>query len=161
MKRSPMPRRSAKPKKRKPHACAVRSNTHTGPARSLQGGPSYCAKHAEQRADRLFSLWVRDRDGRCTASPVFHTDCDGPLQAAHIVGRRNQRVRYSPANVHAVCRAHHIAIDQHGREGAKYDWAVFVLGETQFTDLRIKARQTANRLDAALSALAWLESEER
>jgi hypothetical protein len=159
VKRSPMPRRRTTKRKPRANACVVRSKTHTGPARNLQGGPFYCAKHAEQRADRLFSLWVRDRDRRCTAAPVFHSPCVGGLQAAHIVGRRNKRVRFNPANVHAVCAGHHRAIDQHGQEDIKYRWALHVLGELQWIELSVKARQTADRHAAALTALAWLEKE--
>ena len=162
IKRKPTKEREPKLNRLGNPVCSVnrkRSKHSNGPARSLQGGPYLCASHAEERADRLFSKWVRARDGRCTIAPVVHTPCDDfPLQACHIEGRRKQVLRYSPANVHAGCRTHHRLVDEH-EATIKVDWALHVLGDLQYRELRVRARQTANRLDAALSALAWLEGE--
>ena len=149
MKRSPLRRKSPTKRRTTSPRCTVQ--------RCSKPGDPLCVTHTEQRADRLFSLFIRNRDGRCTAN--FHHDCGQSLHAAHIIGRRNQSVRYSPANVHALCPAAHILVDQHGREGIKYQWALSRLGFDAFVDLTEESRAMTKRKDSAQTALAWLEAE--
>ena len=119
-----------------------------------------CISHAEQRADRLFSRWVRDRDGRCTAAGVLSGECKGILQAAHIVGRRNHAVRFFQANVHTLCAAHHYTVDQHGQEHAKYRWACAVLGgDDRYDALMSFAAGPMARRTAVDDALHWLSGD--
>jgi hypothetical protein len=121
-----------------------------------------CVTHADDEAWHLFSKYIRDRDARCTAAGVlesFMGGCEGGLQAAHIVGRTNQRVRYDPLNVHALCMAHHMTVDQSGREHAKYAWAVAVLGEDGYEDLMARARPRLDRREAIRAALEQLKPE--
>lgn len=124
MKRAPMPRKRAKPRRTTSPRCSSQRCKKRAEIRGL------CISHAENRADRLFSRWVRDRDGRCTAAGVLDGECKGILQAAHIVGRRNHAVRYDPHNCWTACAAHHYTIDQHGQEAAKHLWAKAVLEDT-------------------------------
>lgn len=115
-----------------------------------------CITHADDKAWTAFSLYVRERDGRCTAAGVidsFLGGCEGKLQAAHIVGRRNQAVRFDPENVHALCMAHHMTVDQAGREHGKYAWAVSVLGPEGYEALMERARPTVDRREAIRAAL--------
>lgn len=115
-----------------------------------------CLSHAEKQAWTEFSLFIRERDARCTAADVFDTDCEGlpMLQAAHIVGRRNQAVRYDPENVHAACPGHHMLIDQAGREHAKYRWATALLGEEHYAALMARANEMGDRREAIRRRLA-------
>ena len=161
MKRSaPLPRKRATARRKPAIVCgSARCKRRPSP------GSSLCVSHTEQRADRLFSVWVRKRDGGCTYVLEKHIDGrDGPcgvttaLQAAHVIGRRNKAVRFDPENVHALCSAHHVMVDQHGREGAKFDWAIAVLGPGRFGALRERARTPKDRATAALEALEWLEA---
>jgi hypothetical protein len=86
---------------------------------------------------------------------VLDTPCGGPLQAAHIIGRANHTTRFSPDNVHAACRDHHMMIDQYGSEAAKYLWALSVLGgERRYGALMIRGRAITKRADAVSAALA-------
>lgn len=119
-----------------------------------------CLRHAEAKADRLFSTFVRERDGRCTGATVFASDCSGPLQAAHIIGRRKQTTRYDQANVHALCRWHHGMVDQHTELGSKVRWAVSRLGEDGWSALIERSRITTPRLVAVTAALEWLGATE-
>ena len=113
-----------------------------------------CITHAERKADRKFSLWVRARDKKCTAEGLFDIECKGTLQAAHIIGRRRYAVRYDPLNVHALCAAHHYHIDQHGSEDAKYKWAVEVLGSVETWEvLLLNAEYPTTRRIAAEAGL--------
>jgi 5-methylcytosine-specific restriction endonuclease McrA len=50
------------------------------------------------KADKLFSLFVRDRDGKC----VF-CGTTVRLQCAHIFSRRNMRLRHDPQNAITLC----------------------------------------------------------
>ena len=122
-----------------------------------------CVRHAEIEADTRFSVYVRKRDGRCTAVGTLDgLLCSGPLQAAHIVGRRNQTMRYNRLNVWALCAAHHMHVDQYGSEAAKYLWAMYVLGSPdEYDDHMLWANTThTDRTDAIESALAWLAPSE-
>lgn len=116
-----------------------------------------CIGHAEAEADRLFSLWVRARDGRCTAKTLFESPCSGPLQCAHIIGRRNKAVRFDPDNAHALCAAHHAKVDQHESLGGKYEWIVAVLGEERWQALVERARIPAARFVVVEETLARSE----
>lgn len=56
-----------------------------------------------KKADILFSKYIRQRDGRC-----LKCGKTGNLQCAHIIGRRNYRLRYDPQNSISLCYACHI-----------------------------------------------------
>ena len=119
-----------------------------------------CIAHAERKADRAFSLYVRARDARCTAAGMFDIECRGNLQAAHVVGRRRYSVRFDPANVHALCQAHHYHVDRHGSENAKYRWAVTAIGGGYgFHRLMARADTHVTRRAATEAALAGLKEE--
>ena len=61
------------------------------------------------KADKAFSLWVRDRDGGCIPSSWFpDIACNGNLQCAHVISRRYHAVRWDGANAVAACAAHHL-----------------------------------------------------
>lgn len=166
MKRSPMPRKRTTKRRPPPVTCSVRSCKR----RPVKGSVRLmCVQHLEQRADRLFSLWVRARDGRCTypvgtGSSRFldHPRCEVTegLQAAHYIGRRNKRVRFDPWNVHALCPKHHVMVDQHGREGAKGVWIRSVISPGRTIELDRISLEPKDRITAALEALSWLEGDE-
>lgn len=116
----------------------------------------WCISHAENRADRLFSRWVRDRDGRCTAAGVLDGECRGILQAAHVNGRRKYSVRFDVRNVISLCAAHHYLVDQHGHEAEKRLWATSVLGQAEYDRLMLDALVHTKRRQAIEEALEWL-----
>lgn len=62
-----------------------------------------CATHAKHEADRLFSLAIRERDGRCVR-------CNGTfgLQCAHKISRRYLATRWKKANAVALCSKCHL-----------------------------------------------------
>lgn len=112
-----------------------------------------CSAHADDEAWSAFSLWVRERDGRCTAAEVLpDTPCSGRLQAAHGVGRRKQTTRFDPRNVHALCEAHHVLVDSQGQEGAKYVWLTSILGKDGYDQLMRDSRVPSKRLLVILEA---------
>ncbi len=64
------------------------------------------------RADKLFSLWVR-RDGKCSIVIHPYCKCGGVLQCAHIITRGTTALRYDPMNAIPLCAAHHRWFHQH------------------------------------------------
>jgi 5-methylcytosine-specific restriction endonuclease McrA len=62
-----------------------------------------CKTHAKIRADQLFSVYVRVRDGMCQAEGEHQ----GGLQCAHLIPRRYLAVRWDPKNAVALCAGHH------------------------------------------------------
>lgn len=153
MKRSgPIKRKRTTKRRTTSPRCTVRTcNTRA----EIRG---WCIKHAEAVADRLFSKWVRARDGRCTAAGVLGGECKGILQAAHVNGRGKKSVRFDPRNVHALCAAHHYTVDQHGREAEKRLWATGCLGASEYDTLMSDALVTMKRRQAVEEALEWLAS---
>lgn len=64
-----------------------------------------CKPHAKARADTLFSLFIRQRDGECrirTDSP-----CVGPLSCCHLLSRQFLATRWDERNAVAGCAGHH------------------------------------------------------
>lgn len=114
---------------------------------------TWCTKHAEKKADDAFSLWVRARDGMCTAVGVLDGPCNGNLQAAHGVGRGNHTTRFDPRNVHALCGHHHRIVDSFGKEGLKHAWLVARLGEEGYAQLMVDSRVITKRRLAVAAAV--------
>jgi hypothetical protein len=149
---APIKRRRTTKRRTTTPRCSVRScNTRA----EIRG---WCIKHAEAVADRLFSKWVRARDGGCTAAGVLEGECKGILQCAHVNGRGKKSVRFDPRNSHTLCAAHHYTVDQHGREAEKRLWASSVLGATSYDLLMDDALELGNRRQATEEALSWLAS---
>ena len=79
--------------------------------RARYDGAKLCAKH---EADRLFSLYIRDRDGECVGHTfVPEVACKGELQCMHLVSRGYLAVRWDPQNALAGCAAHHMFLTEH------------------------------------------------
>lgn len=155
MKRTPIERKT--PLRRK--SPTKRRRAAVCPMQRCSGRPAIngvCISHAERLADKLFSEWIRARDGTCTVAPLAQTPCGGPLQCAHVIGRGKHLHRYDPANSHAACRDHHARIDQHQELGLKVRWAVSRLGEEGWQRLIERSWVTTPRLVAVTAALEWL-----
>ena len=149
MKRTPLKRKSATKRRRVLPRC---SNRQCHAIARIQG---WCVRHAEMEADRLFSLWVRERDGRCMML-YLSLPCEGPLQAAHGEPRGNHATRYDPRNCHALCRAHHMLVDRGSKHALKAIWLGDVLGLAEYQDLLRAALMPVKRVSAIEDALAWL-----
>lgn len=60
-------------------------------------------KYLKNKADRLFSEYIRNRDRKCCKCGSSTKQ----LQCAHIIGRRNLRLRYDPQNALTLCAGCH------------------------------------------------------
>jgi hypothetical protein len=107
-----------------------------------------CRTHFARRADREFSLEIRERDGRCMAGRMGgrwpEMMCNGGLQAAHLISRRYQAPRHEPSNCVALCAAHHRWLDLHPEE--KTDICRAWLGVTEYEVLRQLALGNMRRI---------------
>jgi hypothetical protein len=65
------------------------------------------------KADTLFSLLVRSRDGwRCSVCTTQYSREDGAsLQCSHFIGRANKAVRFDPDNASAKCYRCHMQME--------------------------------------------------
>lgn len=59
--------------------------------------------YLKDKADELFSQYIRLRDGKC-----LYCSSTQNLQCAHIKGRRNERLRFDPNNAITLCIRHHL-----------------------------------------------------
>lgn len=105
------------------------------------------AKPRLRDVDALFSKFIRLRDGECQATGWREIECNGSLQAAHVISRRYHGVRYAPLNCWALCQAHHLYETNHPLEG--HDFWNGLLGEAVFDALRDKAIHHRGVLDLA------------
>lgn len=70
----------------------------------------WCHVHAAAEADRLFSLYIRARDGGCQVCGMSVAALRGDLQCMHGVSRRKFATRWDPANAWAGCSRCHYAM---------------------------------------------------
>ena len=83
----------------------------------------------ERELWRIFSLYIRKRDGRCMMGDMFG-GCSGPLQAGHIISRRKLPTKYDELNVHGQCASHNW---QHNRNPERYTvWFIRNHGESVY-----------------------------
>jgi len=75
----------------------------SAPAKKRKKKPAYM-----KQADKLFSVFIRARDGRCRAAGAYDVTCSGNLQCCHIIGRGEIAIRVNPDNALAMCQAHHM-----------------------------------------------------
>lgn len=90
-----------------------------------------CRPHAEREADHLFSLFIRNRDKRCTACgrrlPIAE------LQCSHHLRRGLHWVRYDPDNAVAHCAPCHVRFT-HAPE-LHHEWIVAHVGKKTYARL--------------------------
>ena len=119
----------AQPRRVPELTCAIRTCNH--PPRVF----GWCAKHARKEADRLFSLYIRKRDGKCQALCQLPYD----LQCAHLISRRYMAVRWMPENAVALCTFHH---KKWTEDPLGWDvWCLERLGGAAWDGLKLKARR--------------------
>lgn len=106
-------------------------------------------------ADRLFSEYIRRRDGKCvrcgrTGRPNANGHPILGLQASHYHGRRKEATRFDPENVDAVCSGCH---QYWGENREKYTaWKREQLGENGFFLLEIRSK-SYHKKDRAMEVI--------
>lgn len=108
------------------------------------------------RADSLFSQWVRLRDRQCVkcGSAVQFNDKGMPVthQASHFMGRGKESTRFEPLNVDTLCMGCHMFFTAHPAE--HYRWQVERKGEDVIDKLVLQSN-TYKKKDRKLEAMYW------
>lgn len=103
------------------------------------------------KADILFSRWIRERDKKC----FF---CHNPAtQNSHFWGRGNSATRYDPINCDGICGGCHMR-HEGNKQGLYREMKIKQLGQTVYDELKLKANSTMKRSDAILECMNLLES---
>lgn len=106
-------------------------------------------------ADKVFSQYIRLRDGRCMrcGSAVRVNDKGLPVshQCSHYYGRKMESVRFDPDNADALCMACHITWGSTMRF-AYDEFKLRQLGQERFDALKLRALTTKKK-DRKMSLL--------
>ena len=97
------------PKATARHHAAPSTTPHKPPKAKTKRKKLPSIKTLREKADKLFSLYIRERDGRCITCGSTEN-----LQCSHYYGKKARAaVRYNPFNAHAQCakchQAHHMS----------------------------------------------------
>lgn len=102
------------------------------------------------KADKLFSVWVRQRDKTC----FF---CANPAtQNSHFWGRGNSATRYDPINCDGICGGCHMR-HEGNKQGLYRDKKISQLGQSGYDLLEKRGRSIMKRSDALLEFQEWYE----
>lgn len=111
----------------------------------------------QKKADSLFSKIVRARDGACRRCGKQET-----LQCHHLISRTYRKVRFDERNGVTVCVGCHMFLTHRPLDNE--DFAISILGEEGWAELKTIARNVDSRVDlkVVLESLQerWNEIEE-
>jgi hypothetical protein len=142
--RTPLRRRSAKPKRRPPTRCSFSSRCGRRPGVILGPDERVCPTHATALADRLAGDYVKARDSyRCQLRGFNDQACYRPeaVYWCHLIPKgRYYSTRWEPDNAVTACAGHHKAFDESPVE--KDDWILARLGAERWGRLRRIARRS-------------------
>lgn len=111
-------------------------------------------KGRRKLADKLFSLWIRQRDGhRCvvTGSTQFP-------QCSHFHSRKFNGTRYDPDNCVTLSAKQHWRWE-HMKQTEYRDFMLKRLGEERFLQLRERSEQGISLQEAVTQFFAWHDKE--
>lgn len=105
------------------------------------------------KADQLFSEYIRRRDGKCVRCGRRGTGEKGivGLQNSHYFGRRNESTRFDSENCDALCLGCHQIWGSNDREAYR-EFKIRQLGERGFKLLLFRSNQYQKK-DRKLSCL--------
>lgn len=111
------------------------------------------AKIKIDRADRLFSYYIRTRDAwRCRRCGRQYEPPTQALHCSHFQGRGKEATRFEPLNADALCYGCHAYLTAHPAE--HYEWQV--KAKTQgVVDKIVLASNGYKKKDRELEAMFW------
>ena len=101
------------------------------------------AKWTSKKADSAFSVWIRERDGKCVKCGKV-----GKLTNSHFWGRMNSATRYDPENCDALCWLPCHYTWEHQKNGDYMNFKIKQLGQERYDALEKRARQSYPRANA-------------
>ena len=109
------------------------------------------------KADKVFSEYIRLRDGKCVRCGRQGEGKQGivGLQCSHYYGRSRESVRFDSENADSLCFGCHQFWGSTDREAYR-DFKLTQLGETLFNALRVRAN-TYQKKDRKMAHLCWSE----
>jgi hypothetical protein len=103
------------------------------------------------KADELFSIYIRSRDGwccqRCGGNFGLPTKGDknrSGLHCSHFHGRKAESTRFDPRNCDALCYGCHIIYGSTNREAYR-QFKINQLGQVEFDRLHLKSITTVKK----------------
>jgi len=106
------------------------------------------------KADKLFSLYIRERDQKCFFCPNKAT------QNSHFWGRGNSSTRYDPENCDGICGGCHMR-HEGSKQGLYRTLKIEQLGKKGYDALERRARSTMKRSDAIVKCMMLLSPTTR
>ncbi len=105
------------------------------------------------KADKVFSEYIRLRDKRCVRCKKLGHGSNGinGLQNSHYFGRRNECTRFDPENCDSLCMGCHQRWGSEDKESYR-EFKIAQLGEKGFKDLRTRSQMVCKK-DRKLSYL--------
>lgn len=105
-----------------------------------------------KHADRKFSNFVRERDGKCLR--CFKTEA---LECSHYWERGKKGTRFDPKNCIALCHWCHTRWDK--KQNQEYrEFMLKRLGQEEYAALEIRARTSKQMWNAVYEAMQWLQN---
>lgn len=105
------------------------------------------------KADELFSLWIRYRDNwKCRRCGTQYTPPTSALHCSHFKGRGKEATRFEPANADALCYGCHRYFTAQPDEHVA--WQKRVKG-TRTVNRVIRQSSTYKKKDRAAERLYW------
>jgi hypothetical protein len=108
------------------------------------------------QADRLFSIWIRLRDGACKRcySPVRYNANDLPVshENSHFKGRGREATRFEPMNCDTMCAGCHSYLGSNPYEHLQ--WHIATKGQ-KMVDKIVLLSNTYKKKDRKLEAMYW------
>ena len=106
------------------------------------------------KADTLFSKWIRNRD-KWTCQRCHKTYPDGysGLNNSHYWGRGRESVRFEPDDCDALCFGCHMIWEKDDRDSYKA-FKIKQLGQKRYDSLEIQAH-TYKKRDRKMEVLRW------
>lgn len=140
MKQTPLKRKTPLKKKKGSWSKAAKKRRKKG---------EWSTKHA----DTKFSIWIRDRDGKCLRCGTK----DG-LTCSHYHIRKHSATRFDPKNCIALCWPCHQ--DWEGPKNGYTEFMISWLGKDEFLELAIRAGSVMKRPDAVAEWKAFYEQDQ-
>lgn len=113
-------------------------------------------KLKRDKADDVFSQFIRMRDGECRRchSPVSFNAKGLPVthQASHFVGRRKEATRFDPENVDTMCGGCHMYFTSHPAEHVK--WQIETKGQAKVDEIILRSN-LYHKKDRQAEYLYW------
>lgn len=107
------------------------------------------------KADKVFSLYIRERDNwqcqRCRR--MYNREDAGSLHASHFWSRRHESTRFDPDNIDSLCFGCH-NLWESDKQGDYRDLKIKQLGEKGYRDLEIRYNMTTKK-DRKLMLIYW------